>query len=260
MTMSPHGKAKQVRRVSRGFLTGVALAAALLLVLPSAAVQAQGADLGDPPVQRVQNIQNMLKTLGYDPGPADGVPGSRTVSAIIAFQRKAGLAQTGQPDTIVYKALVRRLTDNEKPAAGEPTIMPSTKLALTRTSRRATPIAMPPQHYASATKQTSVEQQTTASPPAVAGKWLIIDDNGSRQTLQLDPKGTIAAVSTPGIWKWQLKGGSNIVIKYDNGMGGWVRRDGQVVDANRITGDAESSRGRSWSWTATRISDAHQRH
>lgn len=42
-------------------------------------------------------IQRALLSLGYDPGPADGIAGAKTKAAIVAFQRAAGL----YPDGIV---------------------------------------------------------------------------------------------------------------------------------------------------------------
>jgi len=43
----------------------------------------------------VENVQEQLQGEGYDPGPADGVMGGQTRSAIVAFQRDHGLAVTG---------------------------------------------------------------------------------------------------------------------------------------------------------------------
>jgi len=54
---------------------------------------------------RVARAQTLLTGLGYDPGPADGKMGPKTRSAIVAFQRKEGLAETGRVD----KALLERL-------------------------------------------------------------------------------------------------------------------------------------------------------
>ena len=44
---------------------------------------------------RIARIQGWLAYLGYDPGPADGIFGSRTRAAIRAFQAQAGLPVTG---------------------------------------------------------------------------------------------------------------------------------------------------------------------
>ncbi len=43
----------------------------------------------------VTQIQQRLQELGYDPGTADGIYGTRTKNAIIAFQRDYGLSDDG---------------------------------------------------------------------------------------------------------------------------------------------------------------------
>jgi localization factor PodJL len=53
----------------------------------------------------ISRIQTLLTQRGFDPGPADGVIGSRTTGAIEAFQMEAGLAITGTPDLEVLSAL-----------------------------------------------------------------------------------------------------------------------------------------------------------
>ena len=42
--------------------------------------------------------QQLLIDLGYDPGPVDGKYGSRTASAVKAFQRDARIVQDGRID------------------------------------------------------------------------------------------------------------------------------------------------------------------
>ncbi len=44
-------------------------------------------------------VQKLLAENGYDPGPPDGLLGTKTIEAISEFQGKAGLPQTGQIDT-----------------------------------------------------------------------------------------------------------------------------------------------------------------
>ncbi len=46
--------------------------------------------------ETVRNIQTSLATLGYKPGPADGILGHQTRNAIEAFQRDRGLPITGE--------------------------------------------------------------------------------------------------------------------------------------------------------------------
>ena len=45
--------------------------------------------------ERVKNVQKLLSELGYEPGIADGVVGSRTRIAIRAFQRELNQKETG---------------------------------------------------------------------------------------------------------------------------------------------------------------------
>jgi TPR repeat protein len=47
----------------------------------------------------VAEAQRLLRQRGYDPGPADGLAGPRTQSAIRSFQRSAGLPETGEVST-----------------------------------------------------------------------------------------------------------------------------------------------------------------
>jgi peptidoglycan hydrolase-like protein with peptidoglycan-binding domain len=63
----------------------------------------------------VQQIQRGLNALGYDAGPEDGVMGSRTRSAIEAYQRQYDLLVTGQPS----RSLLNHI--EEKWAARHPT-------------------------------------------------------------------------------------------------------------------------------------------
>jgi len=44
---------------------------------------------------------------GFDPGPVDGVLGSRTRAALIDFQNQQGLPATGEVDDAVLAALVK---------------------------------------------------------------------------------------------------------------------------------------------------------
>jgi localization factor PodJL len=53
----------------------------------------------------VMKIQTLLAEAGYDPGPADGVVGQRTVDAVRAYQRKVGVPETGQIDNTLVASL-----------------------------------------------------------------------------------------------------------------------------------------------------------
>jgi len=51
-----------------------------------------------PPPVVIRGIQQNLRALGYEPGPADGVMGAHTRNSIRAFQRDHGLPADGEPD------------------------------------------------------------------------------------------------------------------------------------------------------------------
>ena len=71
-------------------------------------VVALQADRGPAPDQRIRDAQRMLRQLGFDPGPADGLWGGKTEGAVRAFQAwypSAQLAATGQLDDATFDAL-----------------------------------------------------------------------------------------------------------------------------------------------------------
>jgi lysozyme family protein len=53
----------------------------------------------------VLEAQTKLASLGYNPGPLDGIMGKRTRSAIGSFQARSGLPQTGELDEVTLTAL-----------------------------------------------------------------------------------------------------------------------------------------------------------
>ena len=59
--------------------------------------------------ERVRGVQLNLATLGYKPGPADGILGSRTRSAVEAFQRDHGLPVTGEVSAKMRIVLLQEL-------------------------------------------------------------------------------------------------------------------------------------------------------
>lgn len=56
---------------------------------------------------RVGEIQKVLKEAGFDPGPADGIMGAQTRTAIKGFQKAKGLKSTGKIDSVTRLALNR---------------------------------------------------------------------------------------------------------------------------------------------------------
>lgn len=57
----------------------------------------------------VAAVQTRLKELGYNPGPSDGIFGSRTEAAVIQFQRDRGLTPDGIVGPITYNALFQQV-------------------------------------------------------------------------------------------------------------------------------------------------------
>jgi localization factor PodJL len=55
-------------------------------------------------------VQKLLAQNGYDPGPADGKLGAKTIDAITAFQNKTGLPKTGKIDDGLVAKLQDRTT------------------------------------------------------------------------------------------------------------------------------------------------------
>lgn len=56
--------------------------------------------------ERTRAIQESLATLGFDPGPTDGLSGERTRLAIQAFQQVKGLPKDGEPSDALRELLV----------------------------------------------------------------------------------------------------------------------------------------------------------
>ena len=65
----------------------------------------------------VAAVQRALAGLGYDPGPADGIPGARTRAAIRAFQTSIGLPADGRLSERLMDSLVAAAVAAEKVAA-----------------------------------------------------------------------------------------------------------------------------------------------
>ena len=71
----------------------------------------ENAKLDKPLTSSTQNkeltleVQKLLLALGYDTGPLDGLYGSKTASAIKAFQRDIGVSQNGKIDNSLLISL-----------------------------------------------------------------------------------------------------------------------------------------------------------
>jgi peptidoglycan hydrolase-like protein with peptidoglycan-binding domain len=91
---------------------------------------------------RVRRLQRRLTKLGYRPGRIDGLFGPRTQAAVIAFQRKHGLQQTGVAGSVTMRILRRRVVGHpavEPAGSASPARSEPTRVAAPATSRTAAP-------------------------------------------------------------------------------------------------------------------------
>jgi hypothetical protein len=65
----------------------------------------------------IREAQELLTELGYSPGPADGIMGSRTSAALGVFQTSEGLEVTGAVNRATLEALREKTGNNSRPEA-----------------------------------------------------------------------------------------------------------------------------------------------
>lgn len=76
----------------------------------------------------VQRAQQRLQVLGYEPGSADGVMGSKTVIALKKFQSDHGLSVTGVLDQKTLDALsAKDAKEEQKPPTAAPPVPEATQ-------------------------------------------------------------------------------------------------------------------------------------
>jgi peptidoglycan hydrolase-like protein with peptidoglycan-binding domain len=181
-----------------------------------------------PTSTQVGQIQARLKALGFDPGPLDGNVGPRTITAVRAYQGSIGTVPDGNLTLELYQRLM------------EPNAAPASAAAM--------PFAAAGPSEADVAVAPSSSNKCATAPREV---WRFRDSLGSSFELTLQKNGTVDGPTSPGQWQWQTKS-EGIEIVYDNGMGLRVTRIGHLQDADKMTGEATDSRGRSWDWSAQR--------
>jgi spore coat assembly protein SafA len=67
----------------------------------------------------VVNLQARLKSLGFDPGPIDGIFGPRTEAAVKSYQQSRGLPPTGIVDEMTWNALLFATPPAPPPTSGK---------------------------------------------------------------------------------------------------------------------------------------------
>jgi peptidoglycan hydrolase-like protein with peptidoglycan-binding domain len=97
-----------------------------------------GKDKADPSTMdrsaRVRMAQQALQEKGYNPGPIDGVMGSKTRAALKEFQRKEGLEANGRLDMTTMSRLGMEARTSETPSS-EPSASPATSPRGAKTAR-----------------------------------------------------------------------------------------------------------------------------
>jgi formylglycine-generating enzyme required for sulfatase activity len=74
-----------------------------------------------PEESRITEVQDALRTLGYDPGPLDGNLSFKTVAALLSFQQQMGLQPTGEIDAATLAAFPHALMKHARPMGGTDT-------------------------------------------------------------------------------------------------------------------------------------------
>jgi peptidoglycan hydrolase-like protein with peptidoglycan-binding domain len=115
----------------------------------SATSQPGGAYRSAAGAQRVRQVQQRLRRLGYRPGPVDGLFGPRTKAAVQWFQIKHGLRPHGSVNAATFEHL-RALTSPGGAAqpARERANAPGLPSRIARPPRAATPPSSSPRHDA----------------------------------------------------------------------------------------------------------------
>jgi len=150
----------------------------------------------------IREIQTALQTLGFDPGPIDGINGPRTKAAVREFQTKFGLLIDGiaGPQT---KTALKRALEPVKPGRMEPD-----KSAMTQTAPASSP-----------------GQVTAAPPPNVSNLQLL--DTGRIITEIINhcaatPEGKDFTVADIRAWH-KARGWSDVGYHYV------IYRDGRIM-------------------------------
>ena len=112
------------------------------------AATGSGPGVSPPPPRAIREAQSLLATLGYRPGPADGIWGRRTGGAYRAFLRDAGLpaAETLTPEVLrVMRKIAKRRAGATKEGRSAPAPQDSVPtMSVSSTPRPATvpPVAL----------------------------------------------------------------------------------------------------------------------
>lgn len=167
-------------------------ATCLMLLLPSFASATS-------PEPEVEAAQQALAGLGYEPGPADGLAGAATRSALVEFQKKNQLTANGRLNGETQNALFtqwRKIKPKEQPSDDAPA---TTKPAVASNDDASTEAKQQPES-APASNSTAEESPqpaaNTPEAPQTAAVEFEASDDGADDVGNNAPKGKI----TPGFF------------------------------------------------------------
>src|SRR5713226_493249 len=144
--------------------------------------------------QRIRDAQAMLKQLGLDPGPVDGMWGNKTRSAIAEFQHsKMNLQEpSGRLDESTYSALKQATTASAKQS---PAIPVSSQPPQTAPAVAGLPAAV----------FVNVARATLLDSPGPGGKSVSTVNEGAKLTVQGEDKDCYFVVAEDGKKGWIYK-------------------------------------------------------
>jgi len=73
-----------------------------------------------------RTVQEALIEKGFDPGPVDGVWGSKTKAAVVKFQESAGLTANGEVDGATKSSLMSSSSMSAAPLSANAVSIPTT--------------------------------------------------------------------------------------------------------------------------------------
>ena len=127
--------------------------------------------LGSPllsasPSPQIRTVQSELSTLGYQPGPVDGLWGGKTRRALKKFQKDQGLPVTGRLDEATLARLHALTTppEVEAPAAAPPEVPEVTPLAEPVETQQAVPAPENPVETPTPLEPSQASQQPEETP------------------------------------------------------------------------------------------------
>lgn len=184
-----------------------------------------------------EHAQRLLQSLGYDPGPVDGLVGQRVRAAVRAFQQDRDLPQTGRIDAGLLAALERAARPPERAVAREPLSLPPVI---------APPAPVPP-----------------PAPPLQGQTWRIVDaDNQAETVLTFAADGRVLGPAFADDMRWSQPAPTRVRLVFETPLGGRVVRTGELLTADTMQGEGESDRRvgpdrakSRWSWLAERVQE-----